>query len=343
MSLEVSVIMSVFNAAPFLNDSIQSILSQTYSEFELIIINDASTDNSKELVLKFLEKDSRIRYFENATNLGVSESSNLAIREARGIFVAKQDADDISLPNRLESQLAFFKSHPDIDLLTGRALFFNERTGKEWLSGEELDHEEIKFRLLFTCPIMNPTLMVRKSFLIDNKLFYNPKFQVAEDYDLFCRSSTLGTLHSFREIIIKYRVHESINRLNHSSRKDIYKIGTSEIRRDLYKTRRVLMHEALLKHYEALFYSDVKINHWSCLKTVLFYRLIHRYLAGHLINRYYKDRFSVYLSSIFYNAFYQYSKVGPSAFLIYLKYCRTQLKMTPKQEFKFLVKSFLRK
>ena len=113
----VSVVMPVYNPGKYLVDAIDSILSQTFSNFEFIIVDDASTDGSWKIIKSFAKKDSRIIAFKNKINLGVSLTSNIAISQARGKYIARMDSDDVSTLDRLQKQVDFLKQHPDTCLL----------------------------------------------------------------------------------------------------------------------------------------------------------------------------------------------------------------------------------
>jgi glycosyltransferase involved in cell wall biosynthesis len=118
----VSVIMPVFNAKLYLSEAVESILSQTFADFELITIDDCSTDGSLEILKSFAEKDKRVLVLDNERNLGVTPTLNRGLATANGELIARMDADDISLPERLEKQAAFLKAHPEVGLVSGDAL-----------------------------------------------------------------------------------------------------------------------------------------------------------------------------------------------------------------------------
>lgn len=203
----VSVITPVYNGEAFLADSIQSILDQTYPNFELIIINDASTDSSLQIIRSFAEKDPRILVVENQKNLNVSISSNIGLDLARGEYVARMDQDDISLPCRLEKQVNFLQSNPQIGLVSGKALTIDS-TGKEIPNNYSniIEPGFIKWLLNFTCPINHPASMGRKELILKAGK-YDPLINCAEDYDLWQRLSRITLLSNLRDILIKKRVH----------------------------------------------------------------------------------------------------------------------------------------
>lgn len=339
----VSVIIPVFNCEKYIAESIESILNQTYTNLEIIIVNDASTDNTKLIIDLYKERDSRIKYYENQKNSGVSFSTNFGISQSNGVFIAKQDADDISLNTRIENQVSFFIDNPQIDLLTGRAIFFNSQLGKEWIDGESLVHAQIYFKLFLCCPIMNPTLMIKKSFIIKNNLFYDTAFNGPEDYDLFTKAVMIGKLHSLSDILIKYRIHDSISRLNHISKINEYKLGTLKIRSNFFNLNRININKQLLNHYEDLFYGDVVISKKSLKKTFLFYIKFKDAIFSKQLIKPEETYINDTINLSFYNSIYQFSKIGFISFIFYYKYAKILGRFDYKKEFKFLIKSILKK
>ncbi|NGP46765.1 glycosyltransferase family 2 protein [Bacillaceae bacterium SIJ1] len=156
---KVTVLMPVYNGAKYLSEAIESILNQTYKEFDLLIINDGSTDNSEEIINRF--SDDRIKYIANDKNIGLIRTLNKGICLVRSEYIARMDADDISLPMRLEKQIKFMDEHQDIAVSGTSVLVFNEKgtIGKSIVSK---DSNEIKTRLLFHCALMHPSVIIRK-------------------------------------------------------------------------------------------------------------------------------------------------------------------------------------
>lgn len=201
---KISVLMPVYNAEKFLNESIDSILNQTYKDFEFLIINDASTDNSKEIILSY--KDPRIRYFENKKNLGVAKTLNRGLRLAKGKYVARMDADDIASLQRLqlqheilnqqENKLAVVASYYDIIDENGNHLYAQKNASTP---------EEIYYTLYFNNCLGHPTVMINKKII---KAFngYNEQ-QEAEDYDLWLRLSTRYKFFKIKKRLLKLRIH----------------------------------------------------------------------------------------------------------------------------------------
>src|SRR5688572_11820056 len=188
MSPVVSVIMPVYNCSEYVHDAIESILGQTFTDFELIIIDDASTDNTKQVVKSFA--DPRINLIEKSDNSGLSSSLNMGIDIAKGEFIARMDGDDISLPERLQKQVEFLRVNPKV-ILCGS--WFQIIPGNYTIE-HPLTDEEIRIAFLDYCAIGHPTVMFNGSLLRSSGLKYNQAIEHAEDYDLWTRMIQHGRM-----------------------------------------------------------------------------------------------------------------------------------------------------
>lgn len=179
----ISVILPTYNNEGTIFDSIKSILNQSYQDFELIIINDCSTDKTKQVIESF--DDNRIIYLENNKNIGRSKSRNMAIKIAKGDFIAVMDGDDISVPNRLNKQLKYLMENPKIDLVASNIIFFTDEKVKGISDVKIHSPKNLNF---FLRPIGLPhvTWMARKDFFLNFK--YDPNLLVTIDQDLLLRS-----------------------------------------------------------------------------------------------------------------------------------------------------------
>ncbi|OGD88070.1 hypothetical protein A2693_02665 [Candidatus Curtissbacteria bacterium RIFCSPHIGHO2_01_FULL_40_12] len=199
----VSVIMSVYNGMPFLKDAVESILNQTYENFEFIIVDDASTDDTWQY-LKSL-KDRRVRLLKNKNNLGLASSLNVALRQAQGDYVARMDADDISLPKRFEKQIEFLLKNPSIDLCGTWADLIDEN-GK--IIGEKKfpkRHLAIIRALLLLSPIIHPTFFAKSEVFKELK-GYNPRFEYAEDYEFLLRAKEKFRFENITQKLFQWRL-----------------------------------------------------------------------------------------------------------------------------------------
>lgn len=203
MKPKISVVMSVYNEEKFLDESIQSILNQTFKDFELIIINDKSTDNSLKIIKKYMKKDKRIKLINTKENKGCPGSRNEGLKVAEGKYVAILDGDDVSSMERLEVQYNYLERNPPIYLVGSSAIYIDEN-GKEIRRFRKYnDYKLLAWRLPRSCGIVHPSIMFH-----NEKLIYNDYFKGASDYkfylDLLSKGKKLTNLPQF---LVKYRLH----------------------------------------------------------------------------------------------------------------------------------------
>ncbi len=204
--VKISVVMPAYNAEKYIGQAIESILNQTYRDFELIIVNDGSTDNTKNIILSY--KDERIIYLENEKNSGIVITLNKGLDNAKGEYIARMDADDISKNDRFEKQIDFLEKNKEIALLGSGICIFGENT-EETNRVFTNDSEQLKAELIFNSSIAHPTVMIRKSVLDENNLRYNVEFAGAEDYYLWWEISKKGKICTLSDILLNYRIHSS--------------------------------------------------------------------------------------------------------------------------------------
>src|SRR3990167_9027923 len=206
MKPKISVIMSVYNGMPFLEEAVESILKQTYKNFEFIIVDDASTDGT----LTFLKslKDERIKLIKNKKNLGLAASLNIALRQAQGDYVARMDADDISYPERLNTQLKYLEKNKEIDLCGSWVTLINQE-GKTAGKNRKNPLEDYKIkRLLGVYPtIIHPSFFGTRKFFI-NSGGYKNEFDGAEDYELLCRVKNRFKYANIAKELIQMRLRD---------------------------------------------------------------------------------------------------------------------------------------
>ncbi|MFL2578323.1 MAG: glycosyltransferase family 2 protein [Flavobacteriaceae bacterium] len=229
-----SVIMSVYNAEKYIEEAIQSVLNQTYNNFEFIIINDGSEDNSLKIIEKFLSKDDRIILIDRE-NKGLVSSLNEGILKSKGNFIARMDADDICLPNRFEEQLNFMKKNSDVGVCgSWIELFGDDFKTKTWKI--PCNDQRLKAELLFSSCFAHPSVMIRKNVLIENNMLYDESYIHAEDFELWIRLSEFTNFANINKVLLKYRmVKDSVSHkadLELKSRFDIFqKIFNKSLKR----------------------------------------------------------------------------------------------------------------
>lgn len=200
----VTVLMSVYNAERFVVQAVESVLNQTYTDFEFLIFEDKSTDSSRDILRSY--GDPRIRLVENEENLGLTKNLAAGMTMARGEFVARMDADDVCMPNRLEQQLAYLDAHPDVSVLGSAVTFFDE-SGKEFVAHQPLEHEEIKCTLFYGFTMLHPSVMMRKGDFEKHGLNYDSAFRVSQDHDLWTRAIRALRFSNLHEPLLRMREH----------------------------------------------------------------------------------------------------------------------------------------
>lgn len=218
----ISVIMSVYNTnEKWLKLAVESILAQTFKDFEFIIVLDCPTDNSINIINDYRIKDDRIVVIENEKNIGLTKSLNKALKKAKGKYIARMDSDDISIKTRLEKQYGFMERNDHVDVLGSYIIKINDNKTKHQAMGYWLRNQErAKIRLLFgNVGIAHPTAFMRKSFLDLNNIKYNEEILKAQDYALWIEIiQNKGVIDIIPEILLMYR--ESENQISFKNRSD---------------------------------------------------------------------------------------------------------------------------
>ncbi|MCX2740009.1 glycosyltransferase family 2 protein [Pontibacter anaerobius] len=196
---KVTVLMPVYNAEKYIAEAIESILCQSLSDFEFLIVDDGSTDKSAEIIHSYT--DSRIRFVQNQQNMGIAATLNKGIYLASASYIARMDADDISYPNRLLRQYTYLQQYPDCSLVGARTATISEAGRFLWK--DDLPGECTYYNLTFFCSIYHPTVMFRKETVMEAGMYILP---YAEDYELWCRLSRKNKLHVLPEVLLDYRL-----------------------------------------------------------------------------------------------------------------------------------------
>jgi glycosyltransferase involved in cell wall biosynthesis len=202
--VKISVVMSVYNGQEFLRSAMDSILRQTYKDFEFLIINDGSNDNTEQIIKSY--DDSRIVYIKNKRNLGLIDSLNTGLTKARGELIARMDADDIAIGNRIELQYDFFMNNPDMVVCGTDYYAMTERALKRVRNINDSDY--LKAILLFSTCFCHPTVMYKNVFKSSN-VEYEGDFLHAEDYRLWTNLSRYGNFGILDIPLLKYRSHSA--------------------------------------------------------------------------------------------------------------------------------------
>lgn len=213
---KLTVLMPVRDGEGFLQEAIDSILNQSWREFEFLIIDDGSTDGTPAILARNAAKDERIRVLRIDASIGIAGALNRGLELARGELVARMDSDDVALPHRLRLQADYMQRHPEIGVCGG-ALSVYERPAEHWVP--PVTHEGILARMLFECPLFHPTVIFRKE-IVCRAGGYSSNFPAAEDYELWQR---LALEHGVRlanvpQSLLRYRMHPEKDRSEYQGR-----------------------------------------------------------------------------------------------------------------------------
>ena len=210
-SPEISVVMPVYNSAKYLSVAIESILNQTYKNFEYIIIDDGSQDSSGKIIHQYAKDDGRIKPYKNNSNMGICETLNRGIKLAKGKYIVRMDADDYSYPTRIEKQFLFMEKHPGV-VISGSSIEVCNKNLKI-LNRRKYPRtdKEIRNNIFKINPFAHPAVIYKKD-IVKKAGDYNPFFSGAEDYDLYFRMGREGSFANLSETLLKLRTHsESIS------------------------------------------------------------------------------------------------------------------------------------
>lgn len=201
---KITVIMAAYNAESFLREAVESVLNQTFNDFEFLIFEDCSTDSTRQILESY--QDSRIQLYFNETNQGLTKNLVRGMELAKGEYVARMDADDISEPTRFIKQLDYFASHPEVSVL-GSAVTFFDNKGYEFIGYQPTTHEEIKVKLFLGFTMLHPSVMMRKADMDKYGLNYDPDFICSQDHDLWTRSIRKLRFANHPEPLLRMREH----------------------------------------------------------------------------------------------------------------------------------------
>lgn len=247
MNPPITVLMPVYNSEKYLKESIESILNQTFKDFEFLVINDGSTDNTEKIILNYT--DPRIRYLKNEKNIRLISTLNKGFELAQGKYIVRMDADDISLPDRIAIQYQFMETHPDV-AVCGSWFETIGDTNKivKYVGG----HQQIMLKMLYQCHLCHPSLIIRKSALDDFPKKFDPSYLHAEDYEFFTRMGETKYIDNIQAVLLKYRHHPNSVSINNKIIQDensirvkkhlFHKLGLNVSEGDLEVFRKISEH-----------------------------------------------------------------------------------------------------
>ena len=292
----ISVIMPVYNGEKYISAAIQSILAQTFSDFELIILNDGSTDRTIEIVSSF--HDSRVKVIDNSSNKGIIHSRNHAIHSSKGMYLANLDSDDIALPERFAKQLIFFEKNKEYSVVGSDVQLIDEHAK---IIGEikySSFNRYIKENLFFYNCFAQSSTMIQKKHLDQLNEIYRNQHPLAEDYDLWVRMVEHNPMTNIQETLTQYRTSSSgISRIKN----DDIQLSVKKIHEHLFEKLGIAPNDALVEIHEKLLKMEL-----NCSGSVMWgtYEWIQRIITSNIITqRYNKIFFHDSLKRIFISNF----------------------------------------
>lgn len=248
---KVSVVMPVYKGDDYLSEAVDSILNQTFSDFEFIIICDNPTEKTEDMLNKYRQEDSRMKIYYQERQ-GLVNSLNRGFSLAQGEYIARMDADDISLPDRLEKQVKFMTENLEIGICGAWIKRIGQPPSYVWKV--PCDYESIKSRMLFEPVIAHPSIIARKEIFLKKELAYMQDETYAEDYGLWVRAAKEIKLANMPEILMYYRIHTS------TSNKEKQRIVANNIRFAQIKELGINPTKEELEIHEALSYYEVGLS-----------------------------------------------------------------------------------
>lgn len=222
---KISVLMSVYNGASYLHKSIESILSQTFTDFEFIIIDDSSTDTTCKIITEYADRDQRLRLFKNAENIGLTKSLNKGLALAQGEYVARQDADDVSLPQRFEKQVALLNEHPEVVLVSCNLELINSEGHLIGKLERACSPELIPWYLLFYNRLAGHSQVSFRREIAKSLGGYLENRRYSQDYELWCRLVKVGKFAIIPEVLLQQRMHSNSISIDKKSEQKAYSLN----------------------------------------------------------------------------------------------------------------------
>lgn len=261
----VTVLMPVYNVAPYVQETLDSILNQTFTDFEFLIYNDGSSDETATIIRRAAAIDSRIIFHDSATNIGYVPHLNKGLKEARGRYIARIDGDDLAHPERLARQVAYLEAHPAVGICGSIVQMFD--AGHGLIDCPENDNE-IRQTLCLENAFIHPATIIRTSVLREHDISYNVEYMPAEDYKMWCELSRVTQMHNLQEVLTQYRIHShQISR----QRSALQQQQIGSIRREQMAWQGIFLEP----EYEAAFTLLATPDRWRMLTESDYQQIIH--------------------------------------------------------------------
>jgi len=332
----ITVLMPVYNAAPYLRESIDSVLSQTFTDFEFLIINDGSTDQSEEIILSYSDK--RIRYFKNPINLKLIQTLNKGFGLALGKYLVRADADDINYPNRLALQFAFMEQHPDVALSgTGFETFGTDIPTQ--VTRYAPDHNTICFKHLYQIHLSHGTSIFRMSEVKKHSLFFDPSYEHAEDYELWTRISSVSKLANIPDVLYRVRQHDTkVSKLF----SQVQELNSLRVKKNLFEKMGANLHDkdvvlfGSIAQHEYLITKDFLISSKLLLTNVL--------VANNSTSFFSRNYFNEQIGMLWFNVANNCTSLGLFSFIQFFKSSlHSYASVSLGEKIKFFIKAVIKK
>lgn len=221
-----SVLTPAYNREKYIGEAIESVQAQAIEDWEMLIIDDGSTDKTVDVVKAYQAKDQRIILLENPKNLGISATRNHGLQHIKGKYVAMLDSDDVFLPNKFQKQIDFLENHPEIGVLGAWAQHIG-RSNRQF-TPEELDGQ-LRARSLYRCPLVHSSTIIRTSVIEAGNIRYNENYPASNDYDFWVKALPYTKFHNLQEHLVQYRKHDqNISVTNRGDQKK-YRVASSRL------------------------------------------------------------------------------------------------------------------
>jgi len=256
--------MPAYNVERYIGEAIESILCQSFRDFELIIVDDCSNDSTLNIIKTYAMRDPRIVYRSNSRRMRISASLNAGVALARGTYIARMDADDIALPERFKKQVGFLESHPEVGIVGGTMLIVNEHNVPIGERRYWTDDATIRKHIFRYSPFCHPSIMVRKSVL-ERAGLYGEHSRVIEDYELYFRIGMVTRFANLHEPILRYRVRP---RSLTNDRQRQVEFSTIETRKKYFREYEATFVDRIYNalHFLSMYSVPSKWKYWIFLK-----------------------------------------------------------------------------
>lgn len=331
---KITVLLPVYNCELYVQIAVESILNQSYTHFELLIIDDASTDATVSIIKKL--NDSRIQLIEKSVNSGYTHSLNYGLQIAKGEYIARMDGDDISFPERFAKQITYLEANPDV-VVCGTTY---KIVGNEKQIRLPENHEAIKIGLLWGNCISHPSVMIRKKTVDDFSITYDTSKEPAEDYDMWVRLLSIGKLHNLQEVLLEYRLYANqVSRKRAETQKDNdvkIKFQLLHYLNIKWDDQECAFLERNFRKTDPIYFKDIKI----------FKQIQKKMSVANTAGFFESKRFNKYLidleADVLRKCFLKQKRYSPLMYFEYLmaKY-KWKAQLTTKQEIKLGVKSLV--